>query len=122
MVFQDYALFPHMTVLGNLLYARNDRTLALEFLDLVNLADRADFYPRELSGGQKQRAALARALVTRPRLLLLDEPLSSLEEDLRRPLGEAIVQVQRATKTTTILVSHSRSELDHLADEVWEMG
>ena len=122
MVFQDYALFPHLTVLGNLLYARNNRTLALEFLEMVNLADRADFLPRELSGGQKQRAALARALVREPRLLLLDEPLSSLEEDLRTSLGESILKVQRTIKTTTVLVSHSRAELGHLADAVWEMG
>jgi len=121
MVFQDYALFPHMTVLGNLLYARNDRPRALELLDLVKMTDHAHHFPRELSGGQKQRTALARALVRDPELLLMDEPLSALDEDLRESLGEEIRRVQRQTGVTTVVVSHSRQEVARLANEVMEL-
>lgn len=121
-VFQDYALFGHMTVLGNLLYARSDRRLALEYLDLVRMADLAARFPRELSGGQKQRVALARALMRSPELLLLDEPLSALEEDLRAALGDEIARVQRQTGVTTVMVSHSRGELARLTTDLLELG
>lgn len=121
LVFQDYALFPHLTVLGNLLYACADRARALEFLDLVHLADHAHHFPRELSGGQKQRTALARALVREPDLLLLDEPLSALDEELRDSLGEEIRRVQSQTGVTTVLVSHSRKEIELLSTEVMEL-
>jgi molybdate transport system ATP-binding protein len=121
LVFQDYALFPHLTVLGNLLYARNDRRRALEWLDLFQMADHAHHFPRELSGGQKQRTALARALVREPALLLLDEPLSALDENLRDALGEEVRRVQRQTGVTTVVVSHSRREIDLLATEVMEL-
>lgn len=121
LVFQDYALFPHLTVLGNLLYARNDRARALEFLDLVRLTDQAHQFPRELSGGQKQRAALARALVRKPELLLLDEPLSALDEDLRESLAREILAIQKETGVTTVIVSHSRRELSLMAGEVLDL-
>ena len=121
LVFQDYALFPHLTVLGNLLYAFHDRSRALELLDLVHLADHAHHFPRELSGGQKQRTALARALIRQPDLLLLDEPLSALDEELRESLGEEIRRVQAQTQVTTVLVSHSRREVDLLSTEVMEL-
>ncbi len=121
LVFQDYALFPHLTVLGNLLYASNDRRRALELLDLVHLADHAHHFPRELSGGQKQRTALARALIRKPELLLLDEPLSALDEELRDSLGEEIHRVQAQTGVTTVLVSHSRKEIELLSTEVMEL-
>lgn len=117
-VFQDYALFPHMTVLDNLLYALNDRKRAFEFLDLVHLTEHAHHFPRELSGGQKQRTALARALVRQPDLLLLDEPLSALDEDLREALAEEILRIQRSTGVTAVMVSHSRRELALMATEI----
>jgi molybdate transport system ATP-binding protein len=121
LVFQDYALFPHMTVLGNLLYARNDRSRALEILDLVRMADHAGAYPHQLSGGQKQRTALGRALVRDPELLLLDEPLSALDEELRDALGEEIRRIQRASGVTAVVVSHSRREIARLATETLEL-
>ncbi len=121
LVFQDYALFPHMTVLGNLLYANPDRARALEFLDLVRMADLAGHFPRELSGGQKQRTALARALMRSPDVLLLDEPLSALEEDLRLALGEEVKRVHRQTGVTTVMVSHSRAELGRLTTDLLEL-
>lgn len=122
LVFQDYALFPHMTVLGNLLYASNDRARALEYLDLVRLTEHASHFPHELSGGQRQRTALARALMRAPDLLLLDEPLSALEEDLRAALGEEVKRVHQETGVTIIMVSHSRAELSRLTTDMLELS
>jgi len=121
LVFQDYALFPHLSALGNVMFAQKSRTRALEWLDLVGLADRAAHFPHELSGGQKQRVALARALAREPELLLLDEPLSAVDEELREELGALILSVQRATGTTTLMVTHSRTEIGRLCDEVIEL-
>jgi molybdate transport system ATP-binding protein len=122
LVFQDYALFPHLTVLGNLLYADNNRARALEYLDLVKMADLAGHFPRELSGGQKQRTALARALMRSPDVLLLDEPLSALEEELRAALGDEVKRIHRQTGVTTIMVSHSRAELGRLTTDLLELN
>src|SRR5208337_1371433 len=94
-VFQDYALFPHMTVYQNVQYASGDRQRTMELLELARLTDLARHFPRELSGGQQQRTALARALGRNPRLLLLDEPLSALDEDLRYSMGEELCRIQR---------------------------
>ena len=122
LVFQDYALFPHMTVLGNILYANDDRVRARELLEITHLTREANQFPGELSGGQKQRAALARALARRPSLLLLDEPLSALDEDLRDSLATEISRIQRETGITAVLVSHSRSEIERLCTEVLELN
>jgi molybdate transport system ATP-binding protein len=118
---QDYALFPNMTVLGNVLYADRDIAWARELLSLVRLEAQAGHFPRELSGGQKQRTALARALARRPSLLLLDEPLSALDEELREELGSELRRIQRASGVTAIMVSHSRAETSRLCDEVIEL-
>jgi molybdate transport system ATP-binding protein len=121
LVFQDYALFPNMTVLGNLLYARNDPERARELLELTRLTGEARQFPSELSGGQRQRVALARALARGPELLLLDEPLSALDEELREGLGDELRRVQLETGITAIMVSHSRAEINRLCDEVLEL-
>lgn len=118
MVFQDYALFPHLSVLANVMYPTGDRQRALELLELTRMSAQAAHFPRELSGGQKQRVALARALARKPDLLLLDEPLSALDEDLRDELGDEIRNIQRRTGITALMVSHSRRELERLCDEV----
>ncbi len=120
-VSQDYALFPNMTVLGNILYADPDRERARSLLSLVKLERQAGLFPRELSGGQKQRTALARALARRPALLLLDEPLSALDEELREELGDELRRIQRAAGVTAIMVSHSRREISRLCDEAIEL-
>jgi molybdate transport system ATP-binding protein len=121
-VFQDYALFPHMTVERNVSYATGDRNRTMELLDLTRMTEFARHFPRELSGGQKQRTALARALGRNPRLLLLDEPLSALDEDLRYSMGEELRRIQHETGVTSILVSHSRQEISRLCTEVLELA
>jgi molybdate transport system ATP-binding protein len=121
LVFQDYALFPNMTVLGNILYANSDAERVRELLELTRLTEEARQFPRELSGGQRQRAALARALARQPRLLLLDEPLSALDEELRDGLGDELRRVQREAGVTAIMVSHSKAEIARLCDEVLEL-
>ncbi|MDO7885175.1 ATP-binding cassette domain-containing protein [Hymenobacter cheonanensis] len=124
-VFQDYALFPNMTVRENLAFAATGQARAshiindlLETLELTELADRR---PAVLSGGQQQRTALARALARRPRLLLLDEPLSALDLPTRLRLQEVLAEVHRQFGLTTILISHDPAEITRLADRVLEL-
>ena len=131
MVFQDFALFPHLDVRGNIAFgitegparleARERTARVDEMLALVNLSDRAARYPHELSGGQQQRVALARALAPRPALLLLDEPFSSLDVDLRERLSFEVRTILKATGTTTILVTHDQREAFVMSDRVGVM-
>jgi molybdate transport system ATP-binding protein len=119
-VFQNYALFPSMTVRGNLEYAsgrRKDPSVDM-LLEMVELEELQDRYPENLSGGQQQRVALARALVRRPKILLLDEPLSALDPAMREKLQHEILRLHKELNLTTILVSHDKSEISRLADRV----
>ena len=126
MVFQSYALFPNMTVEKNVAFGLKMQKLpssdiqkrVMEVLALVELTDFARRYPHQLSGGQCQRVALARSLVTRPRLLLLDEPLSALDARIRRHLREQIRNIQRELKLTTIFVTHDQEEALTLSDRI----
>ncbi len=126
MVFQHYALFPNMTVRQNLAFGLQQKRLARAriaakvdaALTLMELAPRADARPAELSGGQKQRVALARALVLEPRLLLLDEPLSALDAQIRKRLRDELKRLQRETGFTAILVTHDQEEALVLGDQV----
>jgi iron(III) transport system ATP-binding protein len=123
MVFQDYALFPHLTVAENVsfgLKAKDSRASA-ELLDLVGLGQVASRYPHELSGGQQQRVALARALAPQPRLLLLDEPFSNLDVELRERLGQEVRSILKESGTTAILVTHDQREAFAVADRVGVM-
>jgi iron(III) transport system ATP-binding protein len=123
-VFQDYALFPHLTVEDNVAFGLHRRPRAeqrarvLEVLQLVGLADLARRYPHELSGGQQQRVATARALAPAPALLLLDEPFSNLDADLRAQMRDEVEKVLRATGTTAVFVTHDQEEAFTIADEV----
>jgi iron(III) transport system ATP-binding protein len=124
MVFQDYALFPHMTVADNVGFglhessAEERRTRVSQLLVTVGLAHEGAKYPHELSGGQQQRVALARALAPRPRLLLLDEPFSNLDVELRERLALEVRNILRLEGTTAILVTHDQHEAFAMADEV----
>ncbi len=120
-VFQDYALFPNMTVKDNLAYALQKgqpATIVDELMELMELPQLRGRYPETLSGGQKQRVALARALVRQPQLLLLDEPLSALDNELRYRLQGHILQAHKRYGLTTILVSHDVPELFRMADRI----
>ncbi|HET6608461.1 MAG TPA: ABC transporter ATP-binding protein [Rhodopila sp.] len=124
MMFQSYALFPHMNCLDNVAFSLKMRGVgkkerharAHEFLDLVHMADYAGRLPAQLSGGQQQRVALARALINRPRVLLLDEPLSALDPFLRTKVREELKRLQRELGITFIHVTHSQDEAMALAD------
>ena len=128
-VFQDLALWPHLTVRGNLDFvlgsanvprsARDPRMR--EVLALVRIEQLADRFPHQLSGGEQQRVALARALSGQPRVLLLDEPLSSLDPELRATLRHELARLQRALQMTTVYVSHDPDDATALADRVIEM-
>jgi len=123
-VFQDYALFPNMTIQENLEFVspeKNSRNRIKEILDVISLTELASRYPATLSGGQQQRVALARALVRQPGLLLLDEPLSALDHEMRLRLQEEIVKIHRLFDLTTVLISHDPSEIYRLSDYVVEI-
>ena len=117
-VFQDYALFPNLSVIDNLLYVKKDKDLAKQLLSLTDLYELKNRYPNSLSGGQKQRVSLCRALMKRPKILLMDEPLSALDPHMRLKLQDEILTLHKEFKTTTIMVSHDPSEIYKLASRV----
>ena len=117
-VFQDYALFENLNVIDNLLYVKKDKDLAKQLLSLTDLYELKNRYPNSLSGGQKQRISLCRALMKRPKILLMDEPLSALDPHMRLKLQDEILTLHKEFKTTTIMVSHDPSEMYKLASRV----
>lgn len=127
MVFQDYALFPHLTVTENVGFGlssmgRGERDARInELLNTVGLTGGGAKYPHELSGGQQQRVALARALAPRPQLLLLDEPFSNLDVDLRERLSLEVREILKREGMTAVLVTHDQHEAFAMADEIGVM-
>ena len=128
MVFQDYALFPHLTVSENIAFglsaiARDAREARVnELLATVGLDGQGRKYPHELSGGQQQRVALARALAPRPQLILLDEPFSNLDVDLRERLSLEVRSILKSQGMTAVLVTHDQHEAFAMADEIGIMS
>lgn len=123
-VFQDYALFPHLTIAGNIAFGLRGTTAGArdarvrELLEVVGLAEHGKKYPQELSGGQQQRVALARALAPRPQLLLLDEPFSNLDVEMRERLSIEVRDILKREKITAVLVTHDQHEAFNIADMV----
>jgi len=117
-VFQDYALFANMSVEENLLFVNRDKKLANYLLEMTELSELKNRLPNTLSGGQKQRVSLCRAMMNRPKLLLMDEPLSALDPAMRTKLQNEILTLHREFGTTTIMVSHDPSEIYRLASRV----
>ena len=117
-VFQEYALFENMTIEQNLLFVAKDPKLANQLLETTELTAMRKRYPNALSGGQKQRVSICRALMKRPKILLLDEPLSALDPAMRTKLQSELLTLHKEFQTTTIMVSHDPSEIYHLASRV----
>lgn len=117
-VFQDYALFSNMSVEENLLYVKKDKELANHLLEITQLKELAKRMPSSLSGGQKQRVSLCRAMMNKPKILLLDEPLSALDPSMRTKLQNEILALHKEFNTTTIMVSHDPSEIYRLSNKV----
>lgn len=130
MVFQSYALFPNMTVEGNIAFGLKMKKLnadeiareVAKVIELVDLKGREKHYPHQLSGGQRQRVALARALVVKPRILLLDEPLSALDAKIRKHLRQQIRDIQKEMNLTTIFVTHDQEEAMIMSDRIFLMN
>ena len=124
LVFQDYALFPHMDVYKNIAFglshlnkdARYQRVH--EMLELVDMKEKINSYPHELSGGQQQRIALARALAPNPKILLLDEPFSNLDADLKHKIRQELKRIINQTKMTSIVVTHDYDDAKAIADRI----
>ena len=117
-VFQDYALFPNMSVEENLLFVNKDRVVAEHLLKITELSELKNRLPNTLSGGQQQRVSLCRAMMNRPKLLLMDEPLSALDPSMRTKLQNEILTLHKEFGTTTIMVSHDPREIYRLASRV----
>ena len=130
MVFQSYALFPNMTVYENVAFglkmnkkpANEVANKVEKMLNLVGLQDKKESFPHELSGGQQQRVALARSLVVRPKVLLLDEPLSALDAQIRKHLQVELRTIQRELNMTMILVTHDQEEAMSVSDRIFVMN
>lgn len=117
-LFQDYALFENMSVFKNLLYAKNDTKFANELLEMAEISHLKNAKISTLSGGQKQRVALARAIMRKPKILLLDEPLSALDNEIRIKLQKFLQEISKKFEISMLLVSHDTAEIYKLANRV----
>lgn len=130
MVFQSYALFPNLTVFENIAFGLKTKKTPKdeikkavdEMLTLVGLEEKVHAYPHELSGGQQQRVALARAIIVKPRVLLLDEPLSALDAQIRKRLQMQLRAIQQELNITMVLVTHDQEEAMHVSDRIFVMS
>lgn len=124
MIFQDYNLFPHLNVMENISFGINEKNrkkrknLAHEYIKMVDLEEHMNKFPHECSGGQQQRIAIARALAAKPKVLLLDEPFSNLDETLKRTIRGEIKNILKRFNMSAVLVSHDKEDVDSVADRV----
>ncbi|MCR3906556.1 MAG: ABC transporter ATP-binding protein [Tenericutes bacterium] len=124
MVFQDYALFPHLNILQNIQYGLMKKTkeekekISLEMLELISLNEKYTKYPHELSGGQQQRVALARALAPNPKMLLLDEPFSNLDKDLRKQIRQDLKRIMNQQNMSCIFATHDYEDAKDIANRI----
>lgn len=117
-LFQDYALFPHMTVWKNIAYGMKTEKLAKDLMTDLHIGHLKDQYPHAISGGEKQRVAIARALATEPRLLLLDEPFSALDDNTREKSHKELLRLHKLWQIPIIMVTHSHEEAKKLGDRI----
>ena len=122
-VFQNYALFPHMTVKENILFGVDKKHINYEkemsyIKDMMKIRHLMDKYPSEISGGEKQRVAFARAMIIRPDILLLDEPFSALDEDLKEDIYKDLLNIKKSQNIPIILITHNKNEAKILADKI----
>jgi iron(III) transport system ATP-binding protein len=128
LMFQDYALFPHLSIIDNVKFGLSGmaavaaRTRAMDLLDQVDMTSHADSYPHTLSGGQQQRVALVRALAPNPKLLLLDEPFSGLDTNMRQTIREDTLSVLKRSGVATLMVTHDPEEAMFMADRIKIIG
>ncbi len=126
-VFQDFALFPHLTIYNNIKFGithlsnKEQKKLVEEYAKLFEISDLLQRYPHEISGGQKQRVAIARSLITKPKLLLLDEPMSALDVELKISLRPFLKKVLKELKITAIVVTHDEADALEICDRIIEM-
>ena len=128
-IFQNYALFPNMTVLENVAYAltfsmkkEEANKIAMETINLISLEDQVDKKPSQLSGGQQQRVAIARTLVTKPDIILLDEPISALDVQNKEIMKKELKDIQRKFNATMIFITHDQEEAFYLSDRIMVMN
>ena len=125
LVVQEKVLFPHLKVLANVEFGipreDNKREKAVEMLNKFHISDLVEKYPHEISGGEAQRVALARTLVTKPKVLLLDEPFNGLDEELKKDIYPDIKKILKDNKITTVMVSHNKSEVKNLSDRIFNL-
>ena len=117
-LFQEYALFPHMTVWKNIQYGARQEEFVRELMEELSIGHLVDHYPGEISGGEQQRVALARALATEPKLLLLDEPFSALDDETKAAGYKQLLRLHKQWDIPIILVTHSKSEAEKLGDRL----
>ncbi|NEU31827.1 ATP-binding cassette domain-containing protein [bacterium LRH843] len=120
-MFQHYALFPHMTVWKNIVYGMKKERFVKELMEELGIAHLCNQYPHEISGGEKQRVALTRALATEPKVLLLDEPFSALDEQTRLKSHDQLTRIQKLWNIPILLVTHHKEEAEKLGDRIFYM-
>ncbi|MGG0719786.1 ATP-binding cassette domain-containing protein [Robertmurraya massiliosenegalensis] len=121
-LFQDYALFPHMTVKKNILYGAKDQEFVKQLVEVLGIGHLMDKYPRQISGGEKQRVALARALSTKPQILLLDEPFSALDQEIRQECQDELLRLHQTWNIPVIMVTHDFQEAEKLAHRIYKIN